>query len=129
MYGFPLKWLFVLTTAFAVVALCMSSHSPASFFCSCFLVPLLLGATSRYFGRSHEVCCAWIFFTSIGVATLYMAWGSYVQTFVLQAKGYLVGDGWNSVMGAAVLGVLLGIFSGFAGVLAYSTIAWGKRFL
>ena len=97
--------------SFRFAALCVANLNETTYFVACVIVPAMLALAFRYFqGSNHGVALPIAIVAAIVLSSSMLAYGSYDKNFNGNATGFLVGDGWNSVVASAIFGVLIGLF-------------------
>ena len=118
---FSLRTILLLTAIAAVLVGCTVSRTQASFLIACVLVPATLAMLTHFdLGMNHGRALPVALMSASCIGATYLAIGSYSQTFVAQSQGFLVGDGWYSVIAGALVGGFIGAFCGLAAILIYS---------
>ena len=67
---------------------------------------------------NHKAMLA-ILGSSLVTGAVLMAYGSYFRTYIQPSQGYLIGDGWNSVLASAVFGGVVGSICGLFALFLY----------
>ncbi len=120
MVRFGLRWLFVLTAVVAVILYAYKADAGYAFVATLIGLPLLAAGFSRIrLKETHAVSLAAMYTSAMLISASTMAIQSCYLTFFTSSNGYLVGGGWLSVVGSAVLGLIIGVAVGVVDMLLY----------
>ena len=111
-----LLWVFV-AACLMMFAVC---RNQLAYFSISILLPCVIGLFSRYgTAMSNHKAMLAILGSSLVTGAVLMAYGSYFRTYIQPSQGYLIGDGWNSVLASAVFGGVVGSTCGLFALFLY----------
>ncbi len=117
---FGLRWLFALTAVVAVILCAYKADAGCAFVATLIGLPLLAAGFSRiHLKETHAVSLAAMYTSAMTISASTLAIQSCYLTFYTNSTGYLVGGGWLSVVGSAVLGLIIGVAVGVVDMLLY----------
>ena len=126
---FSIQFLAASVIPFAVMAFCIINLNSTSFFVGCIAIPILFAFIFRIYQNSHHVLnVLLIVILAVTTGAILMGYGSYHQTFTQKAKGYLVGEGWNSVYAATIFGGALGLPLSILSIAIYYSLVAAFKF-